>query len=151
MNVLDHQYFMQPLCSWWVWEFWFLRLWMEILEQDFKIRYWLQLLPHLLIFSPALGVILLSGKIPNLVLESSIPFYYYLGCFFVVFYLLGMTWIGHKFGVGNAVTFVPLGQITSMAIFDHLSLLSAAYHPISSQRFVGIALMAIGFLIPVRG
>ena len=68
-----------------------------------------------------LGVILLSGKIPNLVVDSSIPFYYYLGGFFVVFYVLGMTWIAPKFGVGNAVTFVPLGQIIPMAIIDHFS------------------------------
>ena len=56
-----------------------------------------------------LGVMLLLGKIPNLVVESSIPFYYYLGGFFVVSYVLGMTWIAPKFGVGNAVAFVLLG------------------------------------------
>jgi transporter family-2 protein len=98
-----------------------------------------------------LGVLLLLGKTPNLVVKSSIPFYYYLGGLFVVFYVLGMTWIVPKFGVGNAVTFVLLGQIISMAIIDHYSLLGAAYHPISVQRFVGIALMAIGVLMSVRG
>ena len=50
-----------------------------------------------------LGVMLLSGKIPNLGVESSIPFYSYLGGLFVVFYVLGMTWIAPKFGVGNTV------------------------------------------------
>ena len=44
-----------------------------------------------------------SGKIPNLVVERSIPFYSYLGGLFVVFYVLGMTWIAPKFGVGYAV------------------------------------------------
>jgi|TARA_B110000240_G_scaffold167892_1_gene189967 uncharacterized membrane protein YdcZ (DUF606 family) len=38
-----------------------------------------------------------------------------------------------------------------MAIIDNFSLLGAAYHPISAQRFVGIALMAIGVLMSVRG
>ncbi len=46
----------------------------------------------------------------------SIPFYSYLGGLFVVFYLLGMTWIAPKFGVGNAVAFVLLGQIISIFI-----------------------------------
>ena len=50
-----------------------------------------------------LAVMLLLGKIPNLVVESSIPIYSYLGGLFVVFYVLGMTWIAPKFGVGNAV------------------------------------------------
>jgi|TARA_B110000211_G_C13538266_1_gene318224 uncharacterized membrane protein YdcZ (DUF606 family) len=38
-----------------------------------------------------------------------------------------------------------------MAIIDNFSLLGAAYHPISAHRFVGIALMAIGVLMFVRG
>ena len=84
-------------------------------------------------------------------MESSIPFYYYLGGLFVVFYVLGMTWIAPRFSVVNSVAFVLLGQIISMAIIDHFSLLGAAYHPISAQRFIGIALMAIGVLMSVRG
>ena len=84
-------------------------------------------------------------------MESSIPFYYYLGGLFVVFYVLGMTWIAPNFGVGNAVAFVLLGKISSMAIIDHFSLLGAVYHPISAQRFVGITLMAIGVLMSIRG
>ena len=69
----------------------------------------------------------------------------------VVFYVLGMTWIAPKFGVGNAVAFVLLGQIISMAIIDHFGLFSAIYHPISAQRLVGLALMAIGVFMSVRG
>jgi uncharacterized membrane protein YdcZ (DUF606 family) len=38
-----------------------------------------------------------------------------------------------------------------MAIIDNFSLLGVAYDPISAQRFVGIALMAIGVLMFVRG
>ena len=98
-----------------------------------------------------LAVMLLLGKIPNLVVESSIPFYSYLGGLFVVFYVLGMTWIAPKFGVGNAVAFVLLGQIISMAIIDHFSLLGATYNPISAQRIVGLSLMAIGVFLSVRG
>ena len=98
-----------------------------------------------------LGVMLLSGNIPDLVVVSSIPFYFYLGGLFVVFYVLGITWIAPKFGVGNAVAFVLLGQIISMAIIDHFSLLGATYHPISAERFVGLAFMAIGVFLSVRG
>ena len=98
-----------------------------------------------------LGFLLFSGKIPNLVVDISIPFYFYKGGLFVVFYVLGITWIAPKFGVGNAVSFVLLGQIISMAIIDHFSLLGAAIHPISAQRLVGLALMALGVFLSVRG
>lgn len=97
-----------------------------------------------------MGVMFLSGRMPSLATETSIPFYSYLGGLFVVFYVLGITWIAPKFGVGNAVAFVLLGQIISMAIIDHFSLLSASYHPISIQRFVGLLLMAIGVFLSVR-
>ena len=97
-----------------------------------------------------LGVMFFSGKTPNIVVDSTIPFYSYLGGLFVVFYVLSITWIAPKFGVGNAVAFVLLGQIISMAIIDHLSLLGASYHPISAQRFIGLALMAIGVFLSVR-
>lgn len=96
------------------------------------------------------GFMFLSGKIPSLTPESSIPGYSYLGGLFVVFYVLGITWIAPKFGVGNAVAFVLLGQLISMAIIDHYSLLGAAYHPMSSQRLVGLLLMAAGVFLSVR-
>ena len=96
-------------------------------------------------------VMFLTGKTSNLVMVSSIPFYSYLGGLFIVFYVLGMTWIAPKFGVGNAVAFVLLGQIISMAIIDHFGLFSAIYHPISAQRLVGLAFMAIGVYMSVRG
>jgi len=97
-----------------------------------------------------IGVMLLSGKTPNIRLEASIPVYSYLGGLFVVFYVLGITWIAPKFGVGNAVAFVLLGQIISMAIIDHFSLLGATHHPISMRRLFGLALMAIGVFLSVR-
>ena len=97
-----------------------------------------------------IGIMLLSGRIPGLVTEASIPIYSYLGGLFVVFYVLGITWIAPKFGVGNAVAFVLLGQIISMAIIDHFGLFSALYYPISAQRIVGLVLMAIGVFLSVR-
>jgi len=98
----------------------------------------------------SIGFLLLSGGIPKPDPQSSIPLYSYLGGFFVVFYILGITWVAPRFGVGNAVTFVLLGQLVSMAIIDHYSLLGAAHHPLSAQRFAGLLLMAIGVFLSVR-
>lgn len=98
-----------------------------------------------------LVVMLFSKNFPSLIVDDSIPFYCYLGGFFVVFYVLSITWIAPKFGVGNAVAFVLLGQIISLAIIDHFSLFGAAFHPISAQRFIGLSLMATGVFLSVRG
>lgn len=98
----------------------------------------------------SIGFLFLSGGIPKSASQSSIPVYFYLGGLFVVFYILGITWVAPRFGVGNAVAFVLLGQLISMAIIDHYSLLGASHHPISVQRFIGLLFMAIGVFLSVR-
>src|SRR5258708_2366219 len=47
--------------------------------------------------------------------KASLPYYFYLGGAFVAFYVLSVTWVAPQFGVGNAVAFVILGQLISMA------------------------------------
>lgn len=98
----------------------------------------------------SLGFLLLSGGIPEPDPQSDIPMYSYLGGLFVVFYILGITWVAPRFGVGNAVAFVLLGQLASMAIIDHYALLGAAHHPISMQRLAGLLFMAVGVFLSVR-
>lgn len=81
---------------------------------------------------------------------TTLPFYYYLGGAFVAFYVLSVTWVAPQFGVGNAVAFVLLGQLISMAAIDHFGLLGAPTHVITLQRFVGLILMSIGVFLAVR-
>ena len=96
------------------------------------------------------GVLLISGKTGGLKLNPDIPIHVYLGGLFVVFYVLGITWTAPKFGVGNAVAFVLLGQLISMATIDHFGLLGAAQHTITLPRFTGLVLMAAGVFLAVR-
>jgi transporter family-2 protein len=82
--------------------------------------------------------------------KASVPFYFYLGGVFVAFYVLSVTWVAPQFGVGNAVAFVLLGQLISMAAIDQFGLLGAPTHAISLQRLVGLLLMSIGVFLAVR-
>lgn len=70
--------------------------------------------------------------------------YLYLGGFFVLFYILSITWAGPKMGIGNAVFFVLLGQIAAAAAIDHFGLWGAIKSEITPRRMAGIALMALG-------
>jgi len=79
-----------------------------------------------------------------------LPFYFYLGGAFVAFYVLSVTWVAPKFGVGNAVAFVLLGQVMSMAAIDQFGLLGAPTHTITLQRAIGLILMSIGVFLAVR-
>ena len=98
----------------------------------------------------AIASLLVFQGVPKAPFANSVPIHFYLGGFFVVFYVLSITWIAPKFGVGNAVAFVLLGQIISMAIIDHYRLMGAMHHPISIQRFSGLVLMAVGVFLAVR-
>jgi transporter family-2 protein len=82
--------------------------------------------------------------------RASVPFYFYLGGVFVAFYVLSVTWVAPQFGVGNAVAFVLLGQIISMAAIDQFGLLGAPMHAISLHRFAGLILMSVGVFLAVR-
>ena len=83
---------------------------------------------------------------PNL----SVPFYYYLGGVFVAFYVLSITWVAPKFGIGNAVAFVLLGQLISMAAIDQFGLLGAPIRALTMQRTLGLILMSVGAFLAVR-
>ena len=82
--------------------------------------------------------------------KTSLPFYFYLGGAFVAFYVLSVTWVAPQFGVGNAVAFVLLGQLISMAAIDQFGLLGAPTHAITLQRSVGLILMSVGVFLAVR-
>jgi bacterial/archaeal transporter family-2 protein len=80
----------------------------------------------------------------------SLPFYFYLGGAFVAFYVISITWVAPQFGVGNAVAFVLLGQLISMAAIDQFGLLGAPTYTITLQRLIGLILMSVGVFLAVR-
>jgi len=65
-------------------------------------------------------------------------------------YHRAFTWIAPKFGVGNAIFFVLLGQLVSAAVIDHFGLMGARISPLNLTRATGIALMAFGVLLTQR-
>jgi transporter family-2 protein len=67
-----------------------------------------------------------------------------------LFYTLSITWVGPKFGIGNAVSFVLLGQLISMSVIDHYGLMGALNYPVTLQRITGLICMAVGVFLVVK-
>ena len=65
----------------------------------------------------------------------------------IAFYVLSITFIAPKFGVGNAIFFVLLGQLVSAAAIDHFALFGAAQNSLNLVRASGITVMAFGVWI----
>ena len=93
---------------------------------------------------------LLTEGVPRIRFDRSVPTHFYFGGVFVAIYILGMTWVAPRFGVGNAVAFVLLGQLISMALIDHFGWFGATQFPITLQRVAGLALMTAGVFLAVR-
>lgn len=67
--------------------------------------------------------------------------------FAMAFYLLSITYLAPRFGVGNAVMLVVAGQIASSAVIDHFGLFGAPHKPIDLMRAAGLVIMVIGVVI----
>lgn len=91
-------------------------------------------------------VLTLKGA-PALSAVITAPKHLFLAGLLVAFYILSITFIAPKFGVGNAVFFVLLGQLISAALIDHFGLFGARISPLSLSRAGGIALMAAGVFL----
>lgn len=68
----------------------------------------------------------------------------------VAFYVLSITWIAPRFGVGNAIFCVLLGQMLAASVIDQFGLFGAIARPISLVRASGIGLMVLGVLLIQR-
>ena len=71
----------------------------------------------------------------------------YIGGFIVAAYVLTITFLVPKIGVGNAVLFIVSGQIISAALIDHFALLGSPLFSLSPKRVIGLALMVIGLAL----
>ena len=98
----------------------------------------------------SLAYLFLSGGISKSPIQTLIPIFFYLGGLFVMLYILSITWVAPKSGVGDAVSFVLLGQLISMVVLDHFWIIGALQHSVTSQRFAGLALMIVGVFLTVR-
>ncbi|MFN6977429.1 MAG: DMT family transporter [Gemmobacter sp.] len=102
-------------------------------------------------FLGAGAVMLATGTQRALTLLPAQPGHLFLAGLLVAFYVLSITYVAPRFGIGNAVFFVLLGQMLSAAVIDHWGLFGAIQRPVTLTRAGGIALMAAGVAVIQRG
>ncbi len=81
---------------------------------------------------------------------TTAPVHLFLAGVLIAFYVLSITYIAPRFGVGNAVFFVLIGQMVSATIIDHFGLFGAVSTPLSLTRAAGLVFMAIGLFLTQR-
>lgn len=95
-------------------------------------------------FSAALLVTVLTTGTGPLAAAPAQPKHLFLAGLLVAFYVISITTVAPKFGVGNAVFFVLIGQMIAAALIDHFGLFGARVKPMSLPRGAGIAFMMAG-------
>lgn len=79
------------------------------------------------------------------------PKHLFLAGLLVAFYVLSITWVAPRFGLGNAIMWVLLGQLVSAAVIDRWGLMGAMVREITPLRGAGLALMVTGVVLAQRG
>ena len=86
-------------------------------------------------------------RIPQLSAIAGIAPAQYAGGVIVAFYVLSITFLAPRFGVGNAILFAVTAQLFSSAVIDHFALAGAALRPLTILRVVGLAIVISGVVL----
>ena len=96
-------------------------------------------------------VLSFSGQAHALSQLPAQPKHLFAGGLFVAFYVLAVTWVAPRFGVGNAIFCVLLGQMIAASLIDPFGLFGAMVRTISVTRVSGILAMVAGLALIQRG
>lgn len=100
-----------------------------------------------LAFLITLIVVIAMGDIRRLGAFATTPHLFKLGGLFVAFYVLSITSIGPRIGLGNAIVLVLFGQLVSSTVVDHFGLLGVAQNSVTLSRATGLVLLAAGTVL----
>jgi transporter family-2 protein len=98
----------------------------------------------------AVAVLLVTGGARPLAALAGQPKHLYLGGLLVAFYVLSVTVIAPRFGLGNAIVLVLMGQLASASVIDHFGLFGAIQREMNGTRLAGLAAMLAGVLLTQR-
>jgi transporter family-2 protein len=91
--------------------------------------------------------LLLTGSLPSVRALTQIPFVNLSGGLIVAFYVLSVTLLAPRFGIGNAILFVMVAQIFTSTAIDHFGMFGAIVRPVSLLRAGGLAVLLLGLVI----
>jgi len=75
----------------------------------------------------------------------------YAGGLIVAFYILSITFLAPRFGVGNAILFAVSAQLVTSAVIDHFAIAGAAPRPLTVTRVLGLVVVVAGVVITQAG
>ena len=103
-------------------------------------------------FAASLLLLLVTpARFPDLATLSRIPAAQYTGGLIVGFYVVSITFLAPRFGVGNAILFAVSAQLLTAALIDHFALVGAILRPLTPIRLVGLLIVVAGVVVTQVG
>ena len=87
------------------------------------------------------------ARLPDLHTLARVAPQQYAGGLIVAFYVLSITFLAPRFGIGNAILFAVTAQLITSALIDHFALAGAAVRPLTMMRAVGLLIVITGVVI----
>lgn len=105
-----------------------------------------------LVATVATGLTVLgSGKgLPELNDLRQAPWWSYTGGLIVAFYVLTITFLAPRLGVGTAIALIVTGQVFAAVTIDHFGLMRSLIVPLSPTRMIGAVLMVVGVFLALK-
>lgn len=105
----------------------------------------------LVAFAVSAAALFVSGQgLPATSELGQAPWWSYAGGPIVAFYVLTITFLAPRLGVGNAIALIVTGQVLAALAIDHFGLLRSLVFPLTLTRLLGGALMIIGVFLALR-
>ncbi len=95
-------------------------------------------------------VLLLRTPFPMRRQLASAPFYSYLGGVVVATYVVMITILVPRIGVGTSIGLIVTGQILCAVVIDHFGLFGLDVRPVDITRTVGVLLMIAGVYLVMK-
>jgi transporter family-2 protein len=97
-----------------------------------------------------LFILLARISFPKPQLLTSVPWYGYFGGIIVATYVVMITILVPKIGVGASIGLIVTGQILCAVTIDHFGLFNVNVQPISTSRIAGMLLMIAGIYFVMK-
>jgi transporter family-2 protein len=103
-------------------------------------------------FIAALVLAAVTGsRFPGLAALARISPASYAGGLIVGFYVISVTFLAPRFGIGNTILFAMTAQLLTSAAIDHFALAGAQLRPVSWLRALGLLIVIAGLVLTQVG
>jgi len=97
-----------------------------------------------------LFVLFSKTSFPSMHRLAAAPAYGYLGGLIVATYVVMITILVPRVGVGTAIAFIVTGQILCAVVIDHFGFFNVGSRPIDIRRLTGLSLMIAGVYLVMK-